>query len=112
MSMSNASNYGNLYWCVKTTMSKDGEIYLHADSVRFTPTGDVVFSNAPNPAKGDTEPTPMLALASGHWTALYAASTLDGHAVAVEHWKGEAVEAKEGSTKRDRAAKRRQALLH
>ena len=112
MSMSNASNYGNLYWCVKTTMSKDGEIYLHADSVRFTSTGDVVFSNAPNPAKGDTEPTPMLALASGHWTALYAASTLDGHAVAVEHWKGEVVEPKEGSTKRDRAAKRRQALLH
>jgi len=112
MSTSNASSYGNLYWCVKTTMSEDGEIYLHADSVHFTSTGDVVFSKAPNTAKGNTQPTPMLALASGHWTALYAASVIDGHAVAVEHWKGEVVEPKEGSTKRHRAAKRRQALLH
>jgi hypothetical protein len=109
--VTDASKYGNLYWCVKTNMSEDGEIYLHADSVHFTSTGDVVFSKAPNTGKGNAQPTPMLALASGHWTALYAASVIDGHAVAVEHWKGEVVEPKEGSTKRDRAAKRRQALL-
>jgi hypothetical protein len=91
------SNHGKFYWCVKTTMSEDGEIYLHADSVHFTTTGAVVFSNAPDTAKGDTEPTPMLALASGHWTALYAASVIDGHAVAVEHWKGEVVKSKGGN---------------
>jgi hypothetical protein len=28
-------------------------------------------------------------LASGHWTAAYAASIHDGSAVAVERWKGE-----------------------
>jgi hypothetical protein len=30
-----------------------------------------------------------LIIPSGHWTACYAASVIDGSAVAVEHWKGE-----------------------
>jgi hypothetical protein len=32
-----------------------------------------------------------LAIAPGHWTAVFAASCMDGSAVAVHHWKGEVV---------------------
>ena len=40
---------------------------------------------------GATPATPLtvLALAAGKWTAYYAASCLDGSAVAVQHWAGE-----------------------
>ena len=40
---------------------------------------------------GATPATPLtvLALAAGKWTAFYAASCLDGSAVAVQHWAGE-----------------------
>jgi hypothetical protein len=31
--------YGRCYWCVKTKLSKEGEIYLYADRVEFTASG-------------------------------------------------------------------------
>ena len=34
-----------------------------------------------------------LAFASGEWRFVFAASTLDGHAVAAVHWPGQIVEA-------------------
>jgi hypothetical protein len=37
-------------------------------------------------------PLQTLALAAAQWMAVFAASCMDGHAVAVEHWKGEIVE--------------------
>lgn len=80
------AKYGRYYWCVKTELSEDGEIYVFADDVRFTPTGAVLFVRR----KRDAEEV-NLALAPGQWTAVYAGSCFDGNAVAVEHWKGEVV---------------------
>jgi hypothetical protein len=78
------SDYGRLYWCVKSELSEDGEIYLFADEVRFTPTGGVLFVSTKDSAEHV-----RLALSSGQWSAVYAASCWDGSAVAVEHWQGE-----------------------
>lgn len=83
-----AAGYGDYYWCVKTTLSDDGEMYVFANEVRFLPTGGVLFV-APN-CDGVGERT-NLALAPGNWSAIFAASCWTGHAVAVEHWKGEVV---------------------
>ena len=53
-------------------------IFLHAGA---TPAVRLCLT----PAK----PCIVLALAAGKWTAYYAASCLDGSAVAVQHWAGE-----------------------
>jgi hypothetical protein len=34
MKANGPERYGQFYWCVKTTVSDDGEIYLHASSSR------------------------------------------------------------------------------
>jgi hypothetical protein len=34
---------------------------------------------------------PVLVVPAGSWSGVYAASVLDGSAVAVEHWEGEVV---------------------
>ena len=81
-----ASDYGKYYWCVKTELSDDGEIYVFADEVRFTPTGGVLFVSQ----DASTERV-RLALAPGMWSGVSAASCFDGHAVAVERWQGEVV---------------------
>jgi len=80
--------YGNYYWGVKVlkTVSADGEIYLTADRVETRPDGSLWFLNCDNKKP---EPVPNLVLPAGKWLAVYAASVLDGAAVAVEHWKGE-----------------------
>ena len=84
--MGGPSDYGRFYWCVKTELSQSGEIYVFADEVQFTPTGSVLFlGRRDEPGEDRTN----LALSVGQWSAIYAASCLDGHAVAVEHWKGE-----------------------
>lgn len=75
------SDYGRFYWCVKTELSENGEIYIFAAEVIFTPIGGVNFLGV--------EGRVNLALAPGQWSAVYAASCFDGSAVAVEHWKGE-----------------------
>ena len=76
--------YGQYYWCVKVTkgISESGEIYVHADNISTSDNGAIVFG-------GNTGPN--LIIPSGKWLAVYAASVLDGSAVAVEHWKGEVV---------------------
>ena len=80
-----AEQHGKHYWCVKVprTISQDGEIYLVADEVEFRD-GGVVFYGC-----DEEKRTLNLALADGAWKSVYAASYLDGHAVAVTHWKGE-----------------------
>lgn len=79
-----AVDYGDRYWCVKTPLSEDGDVYVHADNVCLTDRGDLLFQHV----RGDVVET-TIAFASGEWRAYYAASCLDGAAVAVEHWKGE-----------------------
>jgi len=97
--MSDPQNCGTYRYCVKVpkTVSKDGEIYLCADEVRLQPDGSILFLGY----RWDTDVHPWvktveelrvnLALAPKSWTAVYAASCLEGSAVAVESWAGEVV---------------------
>lgn len=85
------SKYGNFYWCIKTieALSPNKEIYVMADRIDVTPTGDLLCVG--HSAKEDRAPVTVLAIARGQWTAFYAASVMDGSAIAVDHWKGEVV---------------------
>jgi hypothetical protein len=85
-----AQDYGQYYWCVKVTkdIAKAGEIYLHADDVLTTQDGAVRFVQK----KDDGQAVVMLLIPSGKWRAVYAASVLDGSAVAVVHWAEEITE--------------------
>jgi len=87
--MSDTTRYGRFYWCVKVEkeLSQDGEIYLMADDVRIDD-GDLIFVRQ---REGGTEQI-NLAIASGDWKAVYAASVWDGAPVAVDHWGGEVVD--------------------
>lgn len=81
------ADYGRFYWCIKvpSNISPDGEIYLHADKVEVTPNGDLLFWNSIN--EKNKKPFQNLALARGSWLVFFAASIIDGGAVAVEHWE-------------------------
>lgn len=83
-----ADRYGDKYWCVKTSLATDGEIYVHADDARVLPDGTLTLIRM----KEGAPPQINLAIAPGNWTACFAASTIDGGAVAVERWAGEVVE--------------------
>ena len=76
-----ADRYGRYYWCVKTPLSPDGEIYLHADGMSVRD-GCLAFA-------GGGEHGINIIFAPGQWQTAFAASCLDGHAVAVEHWSRE-----------------------
>jgi hypothetical protein len=82
-------DYGTLYWCVKVShsLAKSGEIFLHADRAEVTPNGDLIFWSSTNEKR--KEAFQNLSLASGSWVAFFAASIMDGAAVAVAHWDGE-----------------------
>ncbi len=77
--------YGNYYWCVKVTddVSLDGEIYVMADEVVVTDSGALECRRV------GVKNRVNLTLAPGKWLAVYSASLVDGHAVAVEHWAEE-----------------------
>lgn len=90
------TDYGRSYWCVKRRDAP--EVYVMADRVEVTPTGALIFWAETTEAKDGSydrvprnNPFPSLGFAPGEWTAFYAASLLDGSAVAVEHWEGEVV---------------------
>jgi hypothetical protein len=88
------ARYGDSRYCVKTPLSKDGEVYVMADSVAVDPSGALVFTGRFRDGDPDSPGRPAeatLILAPGRWTACYAASCLDGSAVAVERWEGEVV---------------------
>jgi hypothetical protein len=72
------------YWCVKSSLSKDGEIYFHADYIEVNSNGDMIGWREKEDAKFQT-----LVIASGQWTVFYAAKCFCGSPVFVEHWKGE-----------------------
>lgn len=82
--MTMPDHYGDLYWCVKTDLSENGEIYVHADEVELKD-GTLIFWKG----RGIQREFVNLALAPGKWQTFYAASIMDGSAVAVVHWKGE-----------------------
>jgi hypothetical protein len=85
--------YGRYYWCAKVLedVSPDREIYVQADTCKILPNGELVFYGHTKEKSEDERPI-NLALAPGKWYAVYAASVLDGAAVAVEHRQGEVVE--------------------
>jgi len=87
--MSGPSTHGDKYWCIKSAISDDGDIYVMADRVEVGPQGELVCIG--HSAKDANTQMPFLIIAPGKWIAVYAASCLDGSAVAVEHWEGEVV---------------------
>jgi hypothetical protein len=87
---------GAYYYCIKVTgdVSEDGEIYAYADRVVVTAAGTLVLFHVFTPREQAEEQEEMtLMIPGGKWLAVYAASSLDGSAVAVEHWADEIVEA-------------------
>ena len=95
--MREPSNFGKRYWCVKVNkdLSENREIYVNADKVSYSPNGDVVFKGTfynKKTEKYEGEERVRLIIANGKWEAVYAASLLDGHAIAVDHWKGEVID--------------------
>lgn len=81
-----ADNYGRYYWCIKVTeeISPTGEIYVFADEATVQDSGCLCFYR-----DKDGKMQVNLVIAKGGWTTFFAASCIDGHAVAVEHWEGE-----------------------
>ena len=80
--------YGKYYWCIKVPKSvcPKGEIYACADKAEVTGGGELVLWQ-----DGKKGPSVNLAFAQGQWHVIFAASCLDGSAVAVERWEGEVV---------------------
>jgi hypothetical protein len=83
----NCERRGDYYWCIKTSLSEDGELYVYADEIKINETGDLIAVGH----RTDKTAEPNLGIAAGQWSGFYAASVLDGSAIAVEHWKGEVV---------------------
>jgi len=89
--MRDTTQYGNYYWCVKVTkdLSPNGEIYVMADEVKVED-GTLLFLRHKKEPVESREIN--LIIPALKWTAVFAASLMDGHAVAVEHWAGEIYE--------------------
>jgi hypothetical protein len=85
--------YGARYFCIKTPAAPDGEIYVMADRLEVTPVGALIAWGGFRRQGRDLEEGEAglicLTLAPGQWTAAFAASLIDGNAIAVEHWKDE-----------------------
>jgi hypothetical protein len=92
--MSDPGRYGGYYWCIKSKLSKSGEIYVNADRMEIAANGALICWGGGRPEVTSPPPTDlkiMLAIPAGKWDAFFAASCLDGHAVAVQSWEGEVV---------------------
>ena len=74
------SDNGNFYYCIKTRLSENGEIYAFADQVNIDD-GALILRR--------TDGLITLSISKGNWSSFYAASVIDGACVSVEHWKGE-----------------------
>jgi len=76
------SQRGRWLWCVIVTkdVASDGRIFVSADDVRTTADGAVAFVRVPH---GDRPERVELLIPAGKWRAVYAASIVDGRAVAV-----------------------------
>lgn len=79
----NPEQYGEIYWCVKSNLSPDGEIYLHADIVEVGNAGQLICSRKNSDV--------MMIFKAENWECIFAASVIDGCACCVEHWRSEVV---------------------
>ena len=88
--MRDTTKYGRFYWCVKVpkTISEDREIYVCADHCSVEKGVLTFWHNN----KDEHIQQPNLILGPGNWSVVYAASALDGHPVAIDHWKEEVVD--------------------
>ena len=78
---------GKRYWCIKTDLSAEtGEIYAWADEVRIDRGGSLALLH-----HRDGETLVNLMFVPGSWWGIYAASMLDGSAIAVQTWPGEVI---------------------
>lgn len=86
---SETARYGEYYWCVGLTPyegeDKSTEVYVMADLVE----ADNGVLTLWGKEKEDGLRRPNLIFAKGEWKFVYAASLIDGHAVAIEHWPGQ-----------------------
>jgi hypothetical protein len=85
-------SYGRYFWCIKSDLSSDGEIYVRADRLEVTSDGALIAWGGRRYDEGDANPNDahsVLIIAFGRWKAAYAADWFDGEPVAIEHWKGE-----------------------
>ncbi len=78
------ADYGEFYWCIKTKLSADGEVFAHADDAKILPDGTLVLLRL---REGVAEIN--LSIAAGNWQAIYAAHVRDGAPFAVKQWAGE-----------------------
>ena len=90
-----ASRHGRNYYCV--SLYDDREVYLFADEVLFHENGDLIFKGRPAAEEGeaptpDAAPQVLMAFAPSQWSFVYAASVVDGTAIAVAHWPEQVVE--------------------
>jgi hypothetical protein len=78
-----AEKYGKRYWAV--CLTNGDEVFVHADELTVETSGALVGSSA---REDDGHKIKMLtfAVGPGGWKHAYAASVIDGGAVAVEHW--------------------------
>ncbi len=79
--MGEPNKYGKWYYCIKSNMSENNDIYAYADKVVVTDAGNLMLLSDGGFIN--------LAFAPGDWDAIYAASCIDGSPIAVEHWAGE-----------------------
>lgn len=75
-----ASDHGRYYWCVETDVDV---IWLFADDAEVTYNGDLLFLKK---YEDDWEKSTVnFAFPNGKWIRFFAASVIDGGAVALEH---------------------------
>ena len=93
-------NYGNLLYHVKTSLSEDNDILINADTLSYTPNGDVVFkgryrgddpSKPPNKNKEERVDVRMI-ISKGKWDAIYQISPFTNEAISIERWRGEVID--------------------
>ena len=85
-------NYGNLLYCVKTSLSEDNDIFINADTLSYTPNGDVVFKGRfwgeDDDLENKKEDVRMI-ISKGKWDAIYQVSPMTLGATSIDRWKGE-----------------------
>ncbi|MES5821907.1 hypothetical protein [Streptomyces sp. RG80] len=79
--MIQSGQYGNWYYGIRLADMNNTEVNVHGDEVEFKDGSLIVWR-----IKDDGTRFVNVAFAPGVWACLFAASLLDGHAVAVEYW--------------------------
>lgn len=78
-------DYGNRYWCVRVNeeVCPTKEIFVWGNFFQINSNGDLTIIGNTK----DGHDLFVLALSKGSWNCIYAASALDGYAIATEHWE-------------------------